>query len=209
MPSTPPLRRCAARPRLAVEVRESRGTPLADPRRGHGDRLGRGRIDRVRGAGGSSRWHTDIAILKQPANTAGPRDRTDPGRRMDIPREPVRQLRGADNADNTAKLEVTVGTGQSNNPAQELEGNIRRSCRTTATPTSNLATPDPEPVNSRFFQQSVTRGFTADDSTPPAAEHKGMFTELVNTTTGMAAFAAFQASTNNYDLSLRKTTPPT
>jgi hypothetical protein len=104
-----------------------------------------------------------------------------------------------DNADNTAKLEVTFGTGQSNNPAQELEGNIERFVQNYGYTNVSLATPDPEPVNSRFFQQSVTREFTADDSTPPAAEHKGIFTELLNTTTGMAAFAAFQASPNAYD----------
>ena len=64
----------------------------------------------------------------------------------------------------------------------------------------NLAMPDPEPLNSRFFQQKVTRAFTADDPTPPAAEHKGMFTELINTTTGMAVFAAFQARPDTCDL---------
>jgi hypothetical protein len=103
-----------------------------------------------------------------------------------------------DNTGNTAKLEVTVGTGQSNDPARELEGNIAQFMQNNGFTNVNLAAPEPKPLNSRFFQQSVTRAFTADDSTPASAEHKGMFTELINTTTGMAAFAAFQASPDTY-----------
>jgi len=103
-----------------------------------------------------------------------------------------------DNTGNTAKLEVTVGTGQSTDPAHELEGNIAQFMQNNGFTNVNLAPPEPEPLNSRFFQQRVTRAFTADDSTPLAAEHKGMFTELINTATGMAAFAAFQASPDTY-----------
>jgi len=103
-----------------------------------------------------------------------------------------------ENTGRTAKLEVTVGTGQSNDPARELEGNIAQFMQNYGFTNVDLAPPDPEPLNSRFFQQRVTRAFTADDSTPAAAAHKGMFTELINTMTGMAAFAAFQASPDSY-----------
>jgi hypothetical protein len=113
---------------------------------------------------------------------------------------PYGNLVELDNADKTAELEVNVGTGQSNNPWRELQGNIAQFMQNNGYTNVNLAPPDPEPLNSRFFQQKVTRAFTADDSTPPGAEHKGMFTELMNTTTGMAAFAAFQASPDVYDL---------
>jgi hypothetical protein len=104
-----------------------------------------------------------------------------------------------DNAAGTAKLEVTVGSGQSADPVKELNGNVQQFMQNYGYTNVNLAAPVSNPVNSRFFQQSVTQAFTANDSTPPGAAHQGMFTELMNTTTTMAAFAAFQASPDVYD----------
>ena len=104
-----------------------------------------------------------------------------------------------DNRDATARLEVTVGSGQSADPAKELHNNIQNFMQNYGYTNVNLAEPVSAPVNSRFFQQQVTQGFTANDSTPPGAAHQGMFTELMNTTTAMAAFAAFQADPDAYD----------
>lgn len=104
-----------------------------------------------------------------------------------------------DNADSTARLEVTVGSGQSADPAKELNSNVQNFMQNYGFTNVNLAAPASVPVNSRFFQQQVTQRFTADDSTPPGVAHQGMFTELMNTTTAMAAFAAFQADPNAYD----------
>jgi hypothetical protein len=104
-----------------------------------------------------------------------------------------------DNPDGTAKLEVTVGSGQSADPGKELNSNVQNFMQDNGYTNVNLAAPVSGPVNSRFFQQQVTQGFTANDSTPPWAAHQGMFTELMNTTTAMAAFAAFQADPDAYD----------
>lgn len=104
-----------------------------------------------------------------------------------------------DNPDNTARLEVTVGSGQSADPAKELNSNVQNFMQNNGYTNVNLAAPASGPVNSRFFQQQITQGFTANDSTPPGAPHQGMFTELMNTTTAMAAFAAFQADPDAYD----------
>jgi hypothetical protein len=104
-----------------------------------------------------------------------------------------------DNPDNTARLEVTVGAGQSADPVKELNGNVHNFMQNYGYTNVNLAEPASAPVNSRFFQQQVTQAFTADDSTPPGAPHQGMFTELMNTTTAMAAFCAFQAEPDAYD----------
>lgn len=104
-----------------------------------------------------------------------------------------------DNPTNTARLEVIVGSGQSADPAKELNGNVQNFMQNYGYTNVNLATPVSAPVNSRLFQQQVTQGFTANDSTPPGAAHQGMFTELMNTTTAMAAFAAFQANPDAYD----------
>jgi hypothetical protein len=98
-----------------------------------------------------------------------------------------------DNADGTARLEVTVGTGQFSGPAPELDSDIQQYLQNYGYANVELAPPESAPVNSRIFQQVVTRGFTADDSTPSGTAHrKGMFTELMNNWTRMAAFAAFQ-----------------
>ncbi len=104
-----------------------------------------------------------------------------------------------DNPDDTARLEVTVGSGQSADPAKELNNNIQNFLQNYGYTNVNLAAPVSAPVSSRFFQQQVTQAFTANDSTPPGAAHQGMFTELMNTTTAMAAFAAFQAGPDAYD----------
>jgi hypothetical protein len=104
-----------------------------------------------------------------------------------------------DNPNGTAKLEVTVGSGQSADPAKELDSNVQNFMQNNGYTNVNLAAPVPGSVNSRFFQQQVTQGFTANDPTPPGAAHEGMFTELMNTTTAMAAFAAFQADPDAYD----------
>jgi hypothetical protein len=98
-----------------------------------------------------------------------------------------------DNADGTAILEVTVGTGRFSAPAPELDSDIQQYMQNYGYTNVQLAPPESGPVNSRIFQQVVTRGFTADDSTPSGTAHKkGMFTELMNNWTRMAAFAAFQ-----------------
>ena len=104
-----------------------------------------------------------------------------------------------DNPAGNARLEVTVGSGQSADPAKELNGNVQNFMQNYGYTNVNLAAPVSAPVNSRFFQQQVTQGFTANDPTPPGAAHQGMFTELMNTTTAMAAFAAFQADPDAYD----------
>jgi len=103
------------------------------------------------------------------------------------------------NANGTAKLEVIVGSGQSADPLKELNSNVQAFMQNYGYTNVNLAAPTSGPVDSRFFQQRVTQGFTANDSTPPGAAHQGTFTELMNTTTAMGAFAAFQANPDAYD----------
>jgi hypothetical protein len=104
-----------------------------------------------------------------------------------------------DNPNGTARLEVIVGSGQSADPIKELNNNVQNFMQNYGYTNVNLAAPVSSPVDSRYFQQQVTQGFTANDSTPPGAAHQGMFTELMNSTTAMAAFAAFQADPDAYD----------
>ena len=103
------------------------------------------------------------------------------------------------NADQTAVLDVTVGAGDSNDPAQELNQNVQQFVQRIGFTNVMLATPDSGPLDSRFFQKRVTQGFTANDSAPPGAPHKGILTELINTASRMAAFAAFVADPGAYD----------
>jgi hypothetical protein len=101
------------------------------------------------------------------------------------------------NASQNALLDVRVGTADSNDPAQELKTNGQQFLQSNGLSNVNLAAPQPGTVDSRFFQQRVTQGFTANDSKGVA--QKGTFTELMNTGTSMAAFAAFQATPDAYD----------
>lgn len=95
------------------------------------------------------------------------------------------------NADQTAVLDVTVGQGDSNDPAQELKNNAQQFVQRLGFNNINLAMPDSGTLDSRFFQKQVTQGFIANDK--KGAPCRGMFTEMMNTATGMAAFAAFAA----------------
>lgn len=131
--------------------------------------------------------------------TLGPGISLTPAAGWSVQQTPQGNYVELDSPDGKAKLEVIVGSGQSANTAKELNSNVQNFMQSYGYTNVNLAPPVSGSVDSRLFQQQVTQGFTANDSTPPGAPHQGMFTELMNTTTTMAAFAAFQASPDAYD----------
>lgn len=99
-----------------------------------------------------------------------------------------------DNAD--ATLDVIVGSGQSNDSAAELVNDIQQVVPLNSNVTNiNKAKCQSGNLDSRQFQQLTKCGFSADVTTAQATvKIRGVFVELMNPTSGMAAFAMFSAA---------------
>jgi hypothetical protein len=105
------------------------------------------------------------------------------------------------NADKTAMLFVAAGVTDSKDAAQVLDADIQKFVEENGLANTKVTKPKTGTLDSKNFQEVVSRGFTGDLETQQGTINLvGMFAELMNTSTGMSAFIVFNApSEDDYD----------
>jgi hypothetical protein len=107
------------------------------------------------------------------------------------------------NADKSAMLFVTAGVTDSKDAAEVLDADIQKFVEENGMANVKVTKPKTGTLDSKNFQETVTRGFTGDLETQQGTLNLvGMFAELMNTSTGMSAFIVYNApSEDEYDAS--------
>jgi hypothetical protein len=107
------------------------------------------------------------------------------------------------NADKTAMLFVTAGVSDSKDAAEVLAADMQKFAEENSMANVKVTKPKTGTLDSKNFQEVVSRGFTGDLETQQGTINLvGMFAELMNTSTGMSAFIVYNApSEDDYDAS--------
>jgi hypothetical protein len=107
------------------------------------------------------------------------------------------------NAKKDAMLLVAAGVADSKDAAAVLDADMRKFIENFGLTNVKGTKPKTGTLDSKTFQESVSRGFTGDAETQQGTINVvGMFAELMNTSTGMSAFIVYQApGQDEYDAS--------